>query len=82
MAKYNAYVLVSTTSFGGAPERVFFVRKTDEISNAIEDEQLKALRQDLHAKYLRDLVPVDLEVVEAKDLMAAIKKALPKRKRT
>jgi len=83
MSKYNTYVLVSTTTFGGGPSRVFFVKKESEISNAVSEEALRSLRLDLHSKYCMDLIPVDLEVVgEAKDLMAQIKKCLPKRKRT
>jgi len=85
MAKYNAYVLVSTTTFGGGPTRVFFVRKEDD-GGGFEDEKLRELRLELSSKYCHDLLPVDLEVVNTSDFQksvtALVKKLMPKRKRT
>ncbi len=82
MAKYNAYALVSlTAAVSGRPTRVYFVRK-DEDGGGFDDEKLRELRIDLAAKYEYDLVPVDLSVVGADELVAHVKKALPKRKRT
>lgn len=80
MSKYAAYVLVSAT---GAtwPQRVFLL-KQEEGESAVESEKLRALRLDLVGKHGYDVLAVDMEVLEFKDLYAQIKKSIPKRKRT
>lgn len=83
MAKYNAYALVSlasTSAVGGRPVRVFLARKHDE-GDAFDDEKIRELRIDIADRNEYDLIPVDLEVVEMKDLVAQVKKALPKKRK-